>query len=118
MTADADDPVCAINLLSLNPGATIEEFKRFSAELDQPTCLAQDVVQGFDAYAISHRAPGAPEFDIVEVMMVRSWSEWERVRDTLAELEPVREAFDRLIAADAVRAVFGTRISPRMSADR
>jgi len=28
------------------------------------------------------------------------------------------DAFGRLIAADAVRTVFGTRISPRMNSDR
>jgi hypothetical protein len=113
MPAPGDGRVCAINLLPLKAGARVADFERFSAELDQPTCLAQDVVEGFDAYAVTHRAPGAPAFDVVEVMTVRSWSEWERVRDGLAALEPVVERFDQLIDGDAVRTLFATPIPPR-----
>jgi hypothetical protein len=113
MSGDHDGPVTAINLLSLKPDATLEDFTRFSSELDQPICLAQDVVSGFDAYAITRRGPGAPEFDVVEVMTVRSWSEWERVRDGLDALKPVTDGFDQLIVGDTVRTVFGTRIPPR-----
>jgi hypothetical protein len=102
----AGKSVCAINLLPLKQGASIESFERFSAELDQPTCLAQDVVEGFNAYAVTHRSPGAPPFDIVEVMQVRSWEEWVEVRDGLDALKPVTEAFDELIEGEAVRTLF------------
>lgn len=111
--ATADERICAINFLPLKDGAKLADFERFSAELDQPTCLAQDVVEGFDAYAVTRRDPGAPAFDLVEVMTVRSWSEWERVRDGLAEMGPVMEGFDRLIDGDGVRTLFATPIPPR-----
>ena len=111
--AIADERICAINFLPLKDGAGLADFERFSAELDQPTCLAQDVVEGFDAYAVTSRDPGAPAFDIVEVMTVRSWSEWERVRDGLAEMGPVMEGFDKLIDGDGVRTLFATPIPPR-----
>jgi hypothetical protein len=113
MPGDQDGAICAINLLSLRPGVAVEDFRRFSSELDQPICLAQDVVQGFDAYAITSRRPGAPEFDVVEVMTVRSWREWERVRDGLDALKPVTEAFNELVASDTVRTVFATPILPQ-----
>jgi len=44
-----DGRICALNLRPLKPGAPIEQFERFSSELDQPTWLTQDVVEGFDA---------------------------------------------------------------------
>lgn len=113
MATPADGRVCAINLLPLKDGVATRDFVRFSAELDQPVCLGQDVVEGFDAYAVTHRDPGAPAFDIVEVMTVRSWSEWERVRDELEALEPVVERFDQLVDGDAVRTLFATPIPPR-----
>lgn len=113
MPGDRDDAICAINLFSLRPGVGAEDFRRFSSELDQPICLAQDVVQGFDAYAITSRGPEAPRFDIVEVMTVRSWTEWERVRDGLDALKPVTAAFDELVASETVRTVFATRIPPQ-----
>ena len=50
----------AINLIPLREGVKVNEFARFSAQLDQPTCLAQDVVEGFSAYAVTRRDPGAP----------------------------------------------------------
>lgn len=105
--------ICAINLLPLKPGAVLADFERFSAEMDQPTCLAQDVVEGFDAYAVRRRDPGAPAFDVVEVMTVRSWAEWERVRDGMAELKPITERFDQLIDGAGVRTLFATPIPPR-----
>jgi hypothetical protein len=108
-----DEPVCAINFLSLREGASIESFKRFSAELDQPVCLAQDVVEGFDAYAVTSRGQGAPGFDVVEVMTVRSWKEWESVRDGLDELKPVTAGFDELVDGDGVRTLFATPIPAR-----
>jgi hypothetical protein len=108
-----DGRICAINLLSLKPGAAIEQFERFSSELDQPTCLAQDVVEGFDAYAVRHRPVGAPGFDVVEVMTVRDWREWERVRDGLDALKPVIEGFDKVIDGAGVRTLFATPIPPK-----
>ena len=102
----------AINLIPLREGVKVNEFARFSAQLDQPTCLAQDVVEGFSAYAVTRRDPGAPAIDVVEVMQVRSWSEWEQVRDNLPALTPVVEGFEKLIDPATVRTIFGTRIDP------
>jgi hypothetical protein len=102
----------AINLIPLRDGVKVEEFARFSAQLDQPTCLAQDVVEGFSAYAVTRRDPGAPQIDVVEVMQVRSWSEWEQVRDHLPALTPVVAGFEKLIDPTTVRTIFGTRIDP------
>jgi hypothetical protein len=109
----AADGVYAINLLGLRPGVDVRRFERFSAELDQPVCLAQDVVEGFDAFAVTHRTEAAPSVDIVEVMHVRSWKEWERVRDGLEALEPVTAAFDELVEPSTVRTLFGRRIGRR-----
>jgi hypothetical protein len=113
MAAADEGRICAINFLPLKQGAAIGDFEKFSAELDQPTCLAQDVVEGFDAYAVTRRGDDAPAFDIVEVMTVRSWSEWERVRDGLADMGPVTRGFDQLIDGDGVRTLFATPIPAR-----
>jgi hypothetical protein len=113
MPAPSEGRVCAINLLPLKEGAQIADFERFSAELDQPVCLAQDVVEGFSAYAVTRRDPGAPAFDVVEVMTVRNWREWEEVRDGLEALKPVVERFDQLVDGDAVRTLFATPIPAR-----
>ena len=100
----------AINLIPLRPGVPQHEFVNFSATLDQPTCLAQDVVLGFDAFAVVKRDPGAPAVDIVEVMEVDSWDRWVDVRDNLEALKPVTERFDALVDSATVRTIFGTRV--------
>jgi hypothetical protein len=102
----------AINLIPVRPGQA-DAFRRFSAEVDQPTLLAQDVVLGMDAYAITRRDDGAPSVDIVEVMHVRSWDEWVDVRDNSDALAPVTAGFDKLVDAGTVRSLFGVRIEPR-----
>jgi hypothetical protein len=103
----------AINLIPLRPGASADDFRSFSAELDQPTLLAQDVVLGFDAYAVTRRDDGAPSVDVVEVMHVRSWDEWVDVRDNGDAIKPVGARFEQLIDPSTVRTLFGTRIEPR-----
>ena len=103
----------AINLIPMREGVSVDDFAKFSAEVDQPTLLAQDVVLGVDAYAITRRDEGAPSVDIVEIMHVRSWPEWVEVRDNAEALEPVTEGFMRLVDPDTVRTIFGTRVEPR-----
>jgi hypothetical protein len=102
----------AINLIPTRPGKA-DAFARFSAEVDQPTLLAQDVVLGFDAYAVTRRDEGAPSVDIVEVMHVRSWDEWVEVRDNSEALKPVTAGFVELADPAAVRTLFGVRVEPR-----
>lgn len=100
----------AINLIPLRPGVSAEDFAAFSAELDQPRLLEQDVVESFDVYAVEHATEGAPRVDVVEVLAVRSWEEWERVRDSRPELAPVAERFKELIDPDTVVTMRGPRV--------
>ncbi len=105
--------IVAINLIPVRAGVPVEEFAHFSATVDQPLCLAQDVVRGFEAFAVQTGGPGARDtmaIDIVEVMRVRSWPEWERVRDGLPAMRPVIAGFDQLVDATAVRTLFATPI--------
>jgi hypothetical protein len=106
-------PEVAVNLIPLRAGTSIEDFKRFSVEIDQPICLAQDVVLGFDAFAVTRRDEGAPSVDIVEVMTVRSWNEWVDVRDNMAEMDAVTSGFEKLIDPATVRTLFATPIRRR-----
>lgn len=106
------EAIVAINLIPLRDGATVDAFSKFSAELDQPTCLAQTAVQGFSAFAVRRRDPGAPAIDIVEVMQVSSWDEWVETRDALPEMASLTREFDKLVDAAAVRTLFATPIRP------
>ena len=97
--------VCAINMFRLRPGVSTAEFEQFSVELDRPTCLAFDVVLGFEVYL-------SDGTDVIEVMTVASWPEWEQVRDSAPELEAVVARFDELVEPGSVTTFF-TRKSPQ-----
>lgn len=99
--------VSAVNTFRLRSGVTAEQFERFSADLDRPTCLAFDVVLGFEVYL----AEDGASTDVVEIMTVSSWPEWERVRDSSPELKPVVERFDELVEPGSVATLL-TRKSP------
>ncbi|MFC7672498.1 hypothetical protein ACFQWH_05415 [Mycolicibacterium sp. GCM10028919] len=92
--------VSAINTFRLRPGVGAEQFERFSAELDRPTCLAFDVVLGFDVYLAEHADDAS--VTVVEVMTVSSWTEWQRLLESAPELEPVIERFDELVEPGSV----------------
>ncbi len=106
-------PEVAVNLIPLRDPAMLEDFKRFSNEVDRPICLAQDVVLGFDAFAVTRRDEGAPAVDIVEVMTVRNWDEWVDVRDNMPAMDEVMTGFDKLVDAATVRTLFATPIRGR-----
>ena len=97
--------VSAINMFRLRPGVSTAEFEQFSVELDRPTCLAFDVVLGFEVYL-------SDGTDVIEVMTVASWPEWEQVRDSAPELEAVVARFDELVEPGSVTTFF-TRKSPQ-----
>jgi hypothetical protein len=99
--------VSAINTFRLRPGVTTADFERFSLELDRPVCLGFEVVLGFEVYL----ADEADGFEVLEVMTVASWPEWEKVRDGAPELKPVVERFDQLVEPGSVTTVFA-RHSP------
>lgn len=103
-------PVSAVNTFRLRPGVTAEQFERFSADLDRPTCLAFDVVLGFEVYLVEGDGDD-PGTDVVEIMTVSSWPEWERVRDSAPQLKPVVERFDELVEPGSVTTLM-TRKSP------
>ena len=100
----------AINLIPLRVGVGQREFERFSTEVDQPVCLAQDVVLAFDAFAVVRRDLGVPAVDIVEVMELSSWDGWVEVRDNLDAMRPVTAGFERLVDPATVRTIFARRL--------
>src|SRR5690349_11546904 len=97
-TSEGD--VVAVTTFSLRPGVDWSEFHRFSVELDQPTCLACDVVRSFAAYRLTSAPDGV---DVMEVMHVRDWAAWEQVRDNDPAFTPVMNRFVELVDVGTVR---------------
>ena len=98
----------AINTFRLRSGVSAAEFEQFSIELDQPRCLAFDVVLAFEVFMVDDADAG---IDVIEVMTVASWPEWEQIRDGAPELTPVLERFDQLVEPGSVSTHFGRKPS-------
>lgn len=106
-----DRSVVAVNLFSMLPGVDPADFERFSTEVDRPTCLAHHhIVRRFEAFRVNEAPDGAPA-DILEVMEVSDWAEWEQLRDTHASLKPVIDGFNELVDPATVRTYFTHVIS-------
>lgn len=101
--------VTAVNMFSLRPGVTAAQFEDFSAELDQPTCLSCDVVESFEVYLVEG---DEQRVDVIEIMTVRSWPEWESVRDNAPEFAPVLRRFSELVDLDSVTTLFTRHVTP------
>jgi len=101
--------VSAVNMFRLRPGVSAAEFEQFSVELDRPRCLAFDVVLGFEVFLVDGSDPAG--IDVIEVMTVASWPEWEQIRDGAPELKPVLERFDQLVEPGSVSTVLTRKSS-------
>lgn len=103
--------VVAVNLFSMLPGVNPADFERFSTEVDRPTCLAHHhIVRRFEAFRVNDAPDGAPA-DILEVMEVTDWAQWEHLRDNHPSMKPVIEGFDKLVDPATVRTYF-THVIP------
>jgi hypothetical protein len=102
-------PVTAINRFSLLPGVTAAQFERFSREMDRPVCLSFPQVERFEVF-IADTDPS--QVEIVELMTVSSWPEWEAVRDGAPELIPVVHRFAELVDTSTVNTVFTRPLPP------
>lgn len=100
-TSDGD--VVAVTMFSLRPGVEWADFEHFSLHLDQPTCLACEVVRSFDAYRVTSAPDGA---EVMEVMHVSDWAAWESVRDNDPAFTPVMSRFVELVDVTTVRTWF------------
>ena len=92
----------ALSLIRMHPGVDPARFAHFSQTVDQPACLAHDVVRGIELFAVERAGGDAPPIDFVELMDLRSWDEWVAVRDGDAELRIVGAQFGALADPDTV----------------
>ena len=102
-------PVTAINRFTLQPGVTAAQFEQFSRDVDRPVCLGFAQVERFEVF-IDDTDPSRVE--IVELMTVSSWQEWEAVRDGAPELVPVVNRFAELVDTSTVSTVVTRPLRP------
>lgn len=100
-----------INHMRLREGVEIDEFARFSAEVDQPTLLAQAVVLDVGVYVVAGADPDAPA-EIIEIIEVTSRDDWASARDRIPGFAEMNARFGELVDTEALRKSPGYRIRP------
>lgn len=68
-----------IALYRLKEGVTMEEYRKYSLEIDQPITSVQPGVRRFEVYAVTASGEGPLNFDIMENIEVDSWEAWQEV---------------------------------------
>jgi hypothetical protein len=77
-------------IYKLKPGATMEQYRKFSKEIDQVITPKQQVVEKFEVFEVTDyiQGSGAPEkknppYQIIEIIDVKDFVEW--VKTTQSE---------------------------------
>ena len=65
----------------LRKGSNVEEFKKWSREVDRKASLDTPVITKFDVYFIEGAVEDNGVFDVIEVFDVTSWEEFRDFED-------------------------------------
>ncbi len=96
---------------NLKPATTMEEYRKWSREVDQPHAGAAPGVLRYEIFEVRGAGKGEPDFTIIEDIEVESWEAWLKVND-LPEVKPAYEGFMRLADPDSVRVHWGEKLEP------
>ncbi len=66
----------------LKKGVSMEDYKKWSREVDQKITLAQSGIRKFEVYEIEGSEEGIPPFDIVEVIEVESREALKKIENS------------------------------------
>ena len=96
-------------LYNLRDGVTLDEFAKWSREVDQVITPRQNGCHRFEVYAIEGAEDGEPRYQIVEDIEVESWAVW---KETLAGdgMRPVLNDFPKYVDTDSVHLIYGQRV--------
>ena len=63
----------------LKNNALMDDFKKYSLEIDQPTVNRQKGVHKFEVFEISQPDSESSDFDVVENIFVDSYDKWNEI---------------------------------------
>jgi hypothetical protein len=66
----------------LKKGVIMEDYKKWSREVDQKITLAQASIRKFEVYEIKGSEEETSPFDIVEVIEVESWETLKKIENS------------------------------------
>jgi hypothetical protein len=97
-------------MYKLKEGVSLDDYIKWSQEVDQRITPGQPGMIRFEVYAIEGQdGSGEPVYHIVEDQEVTSWEEWEKTvaGDGMAY---IRETFSLFADESTVTTIYGSRI--------
>src|ERR1700733_6747907 len=71
--------VILVSMYNLKKGVSMEDYKKYSRDLDQVVTPKQPGVKSFKIYEVKTTDGQTPKFQIFEIIDGDSWESWEKV---------------------------------------
>lgn len=94
---------------ALREGVTVEQYAKWSYEVDQRTALQQAACTRFELYAIEETVPAANGAQIMESIEITDADAWQAALETDA-MKAVLAEFAELVDESTVKQVRGARV--------
>ena len=94
---------------SLKPGVKMEDYKKWSLQVDQQITPKQPGVRRFEVYEIKGAEKGEPSCQVMEDIEVDSWEAWQAALKGKGMERVVRE-WNEYGDADTVVSIWGEKI--------
>lgn len=84
-----------IVLYRLRDGVSLDDYRRWSVDEDQPTLRSFDQISGFHVYEATAAEGSTADYSIVETIEVESASAWAEITemDAVKALQPAFESY-------------------------
>lgn len=97
-------------MYKLRPGVSLEDYTRWSREVDQAITPSQKGCIRFEVYAIEGEENGGePQYQIVEDIEVESWDTWQKTLKGEG-MAVVAEGFPEYADESTVQLIYGSRV--------
>ena len=94
-----------VNLFKLKPGISVEEYMKWSREVDQKTVRQQKGVSKFEVFVVKGSNTNEP-YQILEVMEAESFEVWQKILETDV-MKNVLKQWDKLADGSSVITYYG-----------
>lgn len=105
-----------IVIYKLKPGATMEQYKKFSREIDQLITPKQKVVEKFEVFEVTQFVQGAgaiekknAPYQVFEIIDVKDFGEWIKTTQS-AGFKPVGDGWAKVGDAGTLILLSGEKI--------
>jgi hypothetical protein len=93
----------------LKPGVSIEDYKKWSVEVDQKITPFQPGCYRFEVYEIEGAEKGESPYQIVEDIDVESWESWQKVVASPG-MKKVVESWGKYGDESTLKVIYGRKI--------